>query len=121
MNLQILHCNNTQVTMEKAILYTRVSTDEQAEKGYSLADQKDKLLKYCKERNIEVAATFVENFSAKSFNRPEFNRLLKFIRLNKGKIKYLLFHKWDRFSRKCNRFFHNDQAVGKIADRALCN
>lgn len=30
---------------KNAILYIRVSTDEQAEKGYSLLDQRDKLIR----------------------------------------------------------------------------
>jgi site-specific DNA recombinase len=33
--------------MKKAILYIRVSTDEQAERGYSLMDQEARLRKYC--------------------------------------------------------------------------
>ncbi len=86
-------------------MYTRVSTDEQAEKGYSLADQKEKLLKYCSDNNMEVAALFVEDHSAKTFNRPEFSKLLDFIKKNKGQVQHLLFHKWDRFSRNATDSF----------------
>ena len=35
--------------MKNVILYVRVSTDEQADKGFSLRDQEEKLLKYCNE------------------------------------------------------------------------
>ena len=56
----------------KAILYVRVSTDEQADKGYSLRHQEETANKYCIFQNIEVVATFVEDHSAKSFERPEF-------------------------------------------------
>lgn len=33
--------------MRKADLYIRVSTDEQADKGYSQRDQEDRLRRYC--------------------------------------------------------------------------
>ena len=82
-----------------AILYTRVSTDEQAEKGYSLQYQLERLHKYCAAQNIEPAAHFQEDFSAKTFDRPAFKKLLQFCKTNKGTIHYILFLNWSRFSR----------------------
>ena len=38
----------------KAALYTRVSTDEQAEHGFSLEAQKKRLIEYCNKNNIEI-------------------------------------------------------------------
>jgi site-specific DNA recombinase len=83
----------------KAILYVRVSTDEQAEKGYSLSHQEERLRSYCLHNNIEVVAFFREDHSAKSFERPQFKKLLEFIKGNKKLADMLLFLKWDRFSR----------------------
>lgn len=83
----------------KAILYVRVSTDEQAEKGHSLAHQEERLRSYCLHNNIEVVAFFREDHSAKSFERPQFKKLLEFIKSNKKLADTLLFLKWDRFSR----------------------
>lgn len=40
--------------MKIADLYIRVSTDEQAGKGYSQRDQEGRLRTYCKIKNIEV-------------------------------------------------------------------
>ncbi len=40
--------------MEIADLYVRVSTDEQADKGYSQRDQEERLRKYCETSNIRV-------------------------------------------------------------------
>ena len=85
--------------MKTAIIYVRVSTDEQAEKGYSLQYQEDRLVKYCEINNIEISAIFKEDHSAKSFERPEFRKLLQFAKKNNGKINYLLFINWSRFSR----------------------
>ncbi|WP_179299598.1 recombinase family protein [Rubrivirga marina] len=83
----------------RAIIYTRVSTDDQAERGYSLRDQEAKLREYCLRRGIEVAAHFQDDYSAKTFERPEFKKLLAYIRTNKGNVDLLLVLKWDRFSR----------------------
>lgn len=86
--------------MEKrAIIYTRVSTDEQADKGYSLAFQEERLRKYCETHNISVIEHFQEDHSAKSFNRPQFNKLFKYCKPNNNKIDILLFLNWSRFSR----------------------
>ena len=85
--------------MRKAILYTRVSTTEQKEQGFSLLDQETRLRQYCELQDIEVLAHFQDDHSAKTFDRPKFKQLLIFAKDNKQKIDYLLFLKWDRFSR----------------------
>ena len=85
--------------MKKAILYIRVSTDEQAETGFSLRHQKGQLENYCKNKNIEVLKMFEEDYSAKTFNRPEYKKLFEFAKKNKNEVDGLIFVKWDRFSR----------------------
>ncbi|MBD0284952.1 MAG: recombinase family protein, partial [Flavisolibacter sp.] len=84
---------------KKAILYVRVSTDEQADKGFSLQHQEEKLRRYCELQNIQVAGFYREDYSAKSFERPEFTKLLARLKKEKKSADYLLFLKWDRFSR----------------------
>lgn len=86
--------------MKTAYLYIRVSTDEQKRKGYSLPEQEDRLLKYCEYNNIEVKGIYREDFSAKTFNRPEWKKLMTVIKSKSSKEdKHILFIKWDRFSR----------------------
>ncbi len=86
--------------MQTVIIYTRVSTDDQAEKGFSLSDQKSKLEKYCASKGYEIVEHFEDDgYSAKTFNRPKFNDLLAFVKSHKGLVKKLLIVKWDRFSR----------------------
>lgn len=84
--------------MKKAILMARVSSDEQA-KGYSLDIQVEKLLVHCRKENISVINIYKEDHSAKDFNRPEFKKMLHYLAANKGKVDYVLFVTWDRFSR----------------------
>ena len=100
--------------MKKAIIYIRVSTDEQADKGYSLRDQKDKLLKYAKHHGIEVLKIFEEDYSAKTFDRPEYKRLSSFVKANKKNLNLVLFTKWDRFSRNAGESYQQIEFFQKM-------
>jgi len=84
--------------MKTAYLYVRVSTDEQKRKGYSLPEQEERLLKYCRYHNIEVKGGDREDFSAKNFDRPEWKKLFLEIKSKRKEDKNILFIKWDRFS-----------------------
>lgn len=53
-----------------ADLYIRVSTDEQADKGYSQRNQEEVLRKYCVSHQVQIRNVIYEDHSAKSFNRP---------------------------------------------------
>ena len=83
----------------RAIIYTRVSTDEQADKGFSLRHQKMLLETYCTAKKLEIVKYYQEDYSAKNFNRPEFKKLMDFVKENKKNIDAIVFTKWDRFSR----------------------
>ena len=85
--------------MKKADLYIRVSTDEQADKGYSQRDQEERLRRYCENNSIVVGQIIYEDYSAKTFNRPEWIKLLDTLKKKSSKTNLLLFTKWDRFSR----------------------
>jgi site-specific DNA recombinase len=85
--------------MKRAVIYTRVSTDEQADRGYSLGVQRDQLEKYCESKNIEILKVYVDDHSAKSFDRPQFKEFLNYAKTHHPYIDYFLFVSWDRFSR----------------------
>ncbi|WP_139125756.1 recombinase family protein [Arcticibacter eurypsychrophilus] len=86
--------------MKTADLYIRVSTDEQADKGYSQRDQDERIRTYCEKKNIQSRKVVFEDYSAKTFNRPEWTELFADWKKNKGKqTDYVIFTKWDRFSR----------------------
>jgi len=57
--------------MKVADLYIRVSTDEQADKGYSQRSQEEVLRRYCEINNITIRKTIFEDHSAKTFIRPQ--------------------------------------------------
>ena len=98
----------------KAIIYIRVSTDEQAEKGHSLAHQEDVLRKYCAINSIEIIGFYKEDYSAKTFERPEFSKILTFLKKNKGATDLLLFLKWDRFSRNAPEAYTMISQLNKL-------
>ncbi|MBB1285924.1 recombinase family protein [Flavisolibacter sp. BT320] len=87
------------MAQKRAIIYVRVSTDEQADKGFSLQHQEERLRNYCELQNIQVVGFYREDFSAKTFERPEFTRLLQRLKKERKLADLLLFLKWDRFSR----------------------
>lgn len=83
---------------QKAILYTRVSTDEQND-GYSPLDQKERLIKYCDQHGIEMVGFYHDDESGKTFDRPQWLNIMAFIKKHRGSVDSILFIKWDRFSR----------------------
>ncbi len=85
--------------MKEVYLYIRVSTDEQAERGYSQRDQEERLRKYCQRYNLIVKKVIYEDYSAKTFKRPGWSKIMIDLRKYKGQCDLILFVKWDRFSR----------------------
>ena len=81
----------------KCLTYTRVSSDEQRQKGYSLDFQQKEEFSYCETHNLESVKHFSESHTAKKPGRPEFNNMLAYAR--RHKIKHLVFLKNDRASR----------------------
>ena len=74
-------------------LYIRVSTDEQADKGYSQREQEDYLRKYCDTNFIAIRKVIFEDHSAKTFNRPEWQKLLADLKKKRGQADLVLFTK----------------------------
>lgn len=101
--------------MSTAALYIRVSTDEQAQKGYSQKIQYEHLQKFCLSNKIEVLSVIQEDHSAKTFNRPQWSCFIRQLE-NKKSIKptQLLFTKWDRFSRNAADAYYMIEKLRKF-------
>jgi len=83
----------------KAALYIRVSTDEQAEEGFSIPAQIKQLTEYCNKNNIGIYKIYAdEGVSGQKENRPQFQLMLK--DAEKKLFSIILVHKFDRFARK---------------------
>ncbi len=100
--------------MKIADLYVRVSTDEQAHKGYSPRSQEAVLRQYCDLRSITIRSVIFEDHSAKTFNRPEWKKLIITLKKYKQKTDLLLFTKWDRFSRNTSDAYQMITTLKKL-------
>ena len=82
-----------------AAIYIRVSTEEQAQHGYSLAGQEDALKNYCSALGYEIYQIYRdEGKSAKDIrHRPAMQELLSDAENNK--FSAIFIYKLDRFSR----------------------
>lgn len=82
----------------KVAIYVRVSTTNQAEEGYSIDEQIDKLEAYCKIKDWTVYKVYTDGgFSGSNTERPALESLIK--DANKKKFDTVLVYKLDRLSR----------------------
>src|SRR4029453_1240915 len=89
---------------KRAVIYLRVSTAKQADKnadseGYSLPAQREACLRKAEALGAEVVEEYLDRGeSAKTTDRPEFQRMLARIRLARD-VDYVILDKIDRFAR----------------------
>lgn len=82
----------------RAALYGRVSTEEQAQEGFSIAAQKEKLTAYARSQDWQVFDYFFdEGISGKHTQRPELKRMLAMMR--DGAFDVVLVYRLDRLTR----------------------
>lgn len=84
--------------MKTAAIYIRVSTDSQAEEGYSIDAQKEQLSAYCVSKGIKKYEFYIDGgWSGSNIERPEMQRLIEDV--NADKISHVIVYKLDRLSR----------------------
>ena len=81
----------------KAIILCRVSTREQ-EEGYSIEAQKERLKKYCQNKNLDIIKEYVIVESSTRGERPQFLEMIKFVKQQKETIA-IVCDKVDRLQR----------------------
>jgi site-specific DNA recombinase len=86
------------MTTKHAIIYVRVSTDEQA-KGYSLKTQVEGCRHYAEEMGYTIAATFQEDYTGTSLDRPALNELRTYLGIDRM-VSILIVYDLDRIARK---------------------
>ena len=99
--------------VRRAALYIRVSTEEQAMHGLSLAAQRETLLRYAEENGLRTVGVYAdEGVTArkKYRSRTEFMRMLADVRA--GNIDLILFIKLDRWFRNIADYYE----VQKVLD-----
>lgn len=84
--------------MKKVAIYVRVSTHDQAEEGYSVDEQIDKLTKFSEIKNWKVYDTYVDpGFTGSNIDRPSLSKLIRAAK--QKRIDTVLVYKLDRLSR----------------------
>ncbi len=79
-------------------LYVRVSTDAQAEEGYSIEYQKELLASFCKSKEYGQFEYYVDpGYSGSSLDRPAMQKLIE--DCNSHRIAIVVVYKLDRLSR----------------------
>ena len=97
--------NKGEQQSEKAVIYIRVSTEEQVE-NYSLGTQEEICRKEAEKRNLEVVKVFrEEGRSAKTITgRPTLIEMLEFCRKHKREISSVIVYRLDRVSRQTSDY-----------------
>ena len=94
------HTDSGGNSIKNCVIYTRVSSKEQADTNQSLEWQKKYCVDYAVKNNLSIQGYFGGTYeSAKSDERKEFNRMLKFVKGHKEGISLILVYSLDRFSR----------------------
>ena len=87
-------------------LYGRVSTDEQALKGFSIEAQVDAMKEYCKKNDMKIVDIYLDegiSGAKPPLKRPALKRLLEDVEA--GKIDMIVFTKLDRWFRSVKEYF----------------
>ena len=104
----------TIMTIKRAALYIRVSTDEQARHGYSLGEQRNDLTEYAERKNYVVVDVYAdEGISARKSmrHRQELQRLLRDV--EQGKIDVIIIKCLDRWFRNVADFYKVQEILDK--------
>ena len=82
--------------MKRIAIYIRVSTLEQAQEGYSIEEQKDRLIAYCRAHDWAIADIYVDGgYSGSNLKRPGIQKLMS----ETTNFDVVLVYKLDRLSR----------------------
>lgn len=94
--------------MRRAVIYARVSSDRQAEEGWSHDAQVERLRAYAEREGLEVVAEVIATESAKQAGRKAWRRVLDLLR-SPGGPRVLLVEKADRATRNLRDFLELDE------------
>ncbi len=88
------------VSTSNCVIYTRVSTKEQADNNMSLDTQRKSCEQFAVKNAYAILGCFGGTYeSAKTDERKEFSRMLSFVKKSREKITHIIVYSVDRFSR----------------------
>jgi DNA invertase Pin-like site-specific DNA recombinase len=86
------------MTYRSGVIYTRVSSREQEQEGFSLDAQSKLLREYAERNGLKTVRTFEDVETAKTAGRKQFGEMITFLKRN-GMCRTLLVEKTDRLYR----------------------
>jgi site-specific DNA recombinase len=86
------------MTSSAAVLYTRVSSREQVQEGFSLDAQSKLLRDYAERQGFQIVQAFEDVETAKTTGRKQFGAMVTFLRRNRS-CRVLIVEKTDRLYR----------------------
>ncbi len=99
-----------------ADIYIRVSTLDQAREGFSLPEQKEKLIEFCKSKGYEIHKIYAdEGISAKDDKRPAYQQMINDIK--NGTVNVIVALKLDRLTRSV----FDVEKLMKLLDKYGCD
>lgn len=89
----------------KCAIYGRVSTDRQAEEGFSLPAQKERMTQFIQSQAWTITGEYIDDgYSAKNLDRPQIQRLLRDMKT--GKFEVVVVYRLDRLVRSVTDLHH---------------
>lgn len=89
----------------KVLFYIRVSTDEQAEFGYSIDMQQNQCMQFAQSHGLSMAGVYVDDgYTAKNMNRPQLKIMLEVLKKSKD-IKGIVVWRLDRLCRNTDDYY----------------
>ena len=112
---------NDRQRKQRCYIYTRVSTEIQVE-GFSLAAQREKLLRYADYNEMQVIQEFSdEGRSGKNtIDRPAFQNMMQKIQDRADKVDFVLVFKLSRFGRNAADVLFNLQIMQDFGVNLIC-
>ena len=115
----------------KVAIYTRVSTEDQARKGFSLGAQKERLISYCKAKNWTIVGEYTDDgYSGRNEKRPGYQKMLeerdlwniivvlKMDRIHRNSVNFALMmdklKNWDKDFASIQESFDTTNAMGRF-------
>ena len=94
-----------------AVMYARVSSQEQAKEGFSIPAQDKMLRSYAQDHRLEIGAAFTDIETAKRAGRTGFDAMVGYLRKN-SQCRVLLVEKTDRLYRNFRDLVTIDEIPG---------
>lgn len=96
--------------MVRVAVYTRVSTEDQAKEGFSLAAQEERLRAYCQARGWEIADLYRDDgHSGRNIRRPAYQKMME----ERESWDTILVLKMDRIHRNSRHFMEMMEELGE--------